>query len=237
MKQTFNTSVGTIEANIDRGSRTITIYRFDERGDTVGGAIENWDRVDVLDVLNRHIGVPLGEASRIARELREQDMSLGSLSERLAWERQEGGGEGSLEYAGIALRFVAVLLDAFIVLLPLALVVGVMTGGGYSESRDGYANAGIEIGGSAFLLLLVLAVGYYVVAEAATGMTLGKGMVGIRVVGEDGKPVTFGAALVRNLVRVVDAFFFYLVGFLFAALSPRQQRLGDRAAHTVVVRR
>ena len=62
-------------------------------------------------------------------------------------------------------------------------------------------------------------------------------MVGIRVVGEDGEHVTFGAALVRNLVRVVDSLFFYLVGFMFALTSKRGQRLGDRAARTIVVRR
>jgi uncharacterized RDD family membrane protein YckC len=72
---------------------------------------------------------------------------------------------------------------------------------------------------------------------AATGATLGKRMVGIRVVGEDGEHVTIGAAIVRNLLRLVDALFFYLVAFVFAVTSTRGQRLGDRAAHTVVVRR
>jgi len=75
------------------------------------------------------------------------------------------------------------------------------------------------------------------VCEAATGATLGKRLVGIRVVGEDGEHVTFGAAVVRNLVRLVDALFFYLVGFVSALLSARGQRLGDRAARTIVVRR
>ena len=64
-----------------------------------------------------------------------------------------------------------------------------------------------------------------------------KRMVGIRVVGEDGEHVTFGAAVVRNLLRAIDALFFYLIGFLFAVTSTRGQRLGDRAAHTIVVRR
>ena len=54
-------------------------------------------------------------------------------------------------------------------------------------------------------MLLALGLGYYIVCEAATGATLGKRMVGIRVVGEDGDHVTFGAAVVRNLVRLVDA--------------------------------
>jgi uncharacterized RDD family membrane protein YckC len=112
-----------------------------------------------------------------------------------------------------------------------------ITGGGYAESGDGYANAGVNVGGNALLLMLALVLGYYVVCEAATGMTLGKRMVGIRVLGEGGEHVTFVAAVDRNLLRVVDALFFYLVGFLFAVTSFRGQRLGDRAAHTMVVRR
>ena len=41
----------------------------------------------------------------------------------------------------------------------------------------------------------------------------------------------------RNILRVVDGLFFYLVGAIFALTSSRGQRLGDRAAHTLVVRR
>jgi uncharacterized RDD family membrane protein YckC len=62
-------------------------------------------------------------------------------------------------------------------------------------------------------------------------------MAGIHVVGEDGGHLTFEASLVRNLLRLVDCLFFYLVGAIFALTSPHGQRLGDRAAHTLVVRR
>jgi len=236
MKQVFNTSVGTIEVLVDRESRTISIYRFDDQNRPAAAAIESWDHVDLLEVLNRQAGVPLTEANRIATTLREQHMSLGSLSDRLEQSERGRSGWSSLENAGIALRFVAVLLDAVIVFFPLGIVVGLMTGGGYAERGAGYANAGINVGGSAFLLLLALGLGYYIVCEAATGATLGKRMVGIRVVGEDGEHATFGAAVVRNLLRLVDALFFYLVGAVFALTSTRGQRLGDRAAHTIVVR-
>ena len=131
----------------------------------------------------------------------------------------------------------AVLLDALIVFVPLGIFVGLMAGDGYAERQNGYANAGIVFSGKTFLLLVSLGVAYYVVCEAATGATLGKRMVGIRVVGEDGERLTFGAALVRNLIRIVDSLFFYFVGFMFALTSKRGQRLGDRAAHTIVVRR
>ena len=142
-----------------------------------------------------------------------------------------------MDNAGVSRRFVAILLDAVIVLFPTAIVVGLLSGGGYSETGEGYANAGIRVDGNASWLLLALALGYYVVCEAMTGATLGKRMVGIRVVGEDGAHLTLGAAVVRNALRLVDGLFLYLVGAIFALTSPRGQRLGDRAAHTVVVRR
>jgi uncharacterized RDD family membrane protein YckC len=237
MKDVFNTSVGTVEVSLDRDSRTISIYRFDDEGRTIAAAIESWDHVDLRDVLNRRIGVPLTEASRIASTLREQRAALGSLAERLEFSRRERGEWNEPQNAGIALRFVAVLLDSVIVLLPLVIIVGLLAGGGYAESGDGYANAGVNVDGKTSLLMLALALGYYVACEAATGMTLGKRMVGIRVVAEDGQHVTFAAAVVRNLLRLIDALFFYLVAFLFAVTSFRGQRLGDRAAHTIVVRR
>jgi uncharacterized RDD family membrane protein YckC len=237
MKQVFNTSVGTIEVLVDRQSRTISIYRFDEQHRAVAAAIESWDQIDLLDVLNRQARVPLTEANRIAAALRERHMSLGSFADRIEHGRVERAGWSSLENAGIPLRFVAVLLDAVIVFFPLSIVIALMSGGGYAERGPGYANAGVDVGGNVFWLLLALGVGYYVVCEAAAGATLGKRMVGIRVVGEDGEHVTFGAAVVRNLLRIVDALFFYLVGFLFALTSTRGQRLGDRVAHTLVVRR
>src|SRR4051795_4823970 len=191
MRQVFNTSVGTVEVMVDRESRMVSIYRFDDQHRAVAAAMESWDHVDMLDVLNRQAGVPLTEANRIAAAVREQNMSLGSLADRLAPAKRERGWS-SLENAGIPLRFVAVVLDALIVLAPLFVVVGLMSGGGYRREFNGQTNVGIDLSGSAFLLLLALGLGYYIVCEAATGATLGKRMVGIRVVGEDGERVTFG---------------------------------------------
>jgi uncharacterized RDD family membrane protein YckC len=236
MKQVFNTSVGKIEVSVDHNSRTLSVYRFGDQGEVVAGAIESWDHVDLLDLFSRHLGLPWSEAGRVVSEVREHNLALESLGGRLERARRERNEARPLETAGIPLRFVAVLLDTIIVFVPLAIVVGLLTGGGYSEHGPGYSNVGIDVGGGAFLLLLALGIGYYVACEAFTGMTVGKGMVGIRVMGEDGEHVTFGAAVLRNLLRLVDAFFFYLVAFVFAVQSPLRQRLGDRVAHTVVVR-
>jgi uncharacterized RDD family membrane protein YckC len=95
----------------------------------------------------------------------------------------------------------------------------------------------VIVGENAFWALLALGLGYYIVCEALVGMTVGKRLVGIRVVAEDGEHAGLGPAVIRNLLRLVDGLFFYLVGAVFALTSPRGQRLGDRAAGTLVVRR
>lgn len=236
MRQVFNTSVGTIEVVVDRDSDTISIYRFDAEHRAVAAAMESWSHVDLVGVLNSQAGVPLYEANTIAAELRARHSTTPSFAARVEESTRERGWS-SLENAGIPLRFVAVLLDAVLFFFPLGLVFGVLSGGGYDEHAGGQRNVGVELSGSAWLFLLAIGLGYYVFFEAATGATLGKRIVGIRVVGEEGDPVTFGAAVVRNLLRVVDGLFCYLVGAIFALVSDRGQRLGDRAARTVVVRR
>jgi uncharacterized RDD family membrane protein YckC len=239
MKKVFETSVGTVEVRIDHDSRTIGVYRFDDQHRATAAAIETWDDVELVDVFSRQIGVPLQEAYRIADAVRDE-LSARSLSERLndpITEHERVSMRARLEKAGILLRFVAVVLDAVIVLFPLSIVIGLMNGGGYVERGDGYANAGVDVTGMAAWLLLMVGLAYYILGEALTGATLGKRMVRIRVVDEHGEHPRLRAAVVRNILRPVDAFCFYLVGAVFALTSPLGQRLGDRAAHTVVVRR
>jgi uncharacterized RDD family membrane protein YckC len=77
----------------------------------------------------------------------------------------------------------------------------------------------------------------YIVAEARFGATLGKLAVGLRVTLEDGSRLDWRASLIRNLLRIVDGFAFYLVGAVLVWTSPRRQRLGDRVAATLVVQR
>jgi uncharacterized RDD family membrane protein YckC len=69
------------------------------------------------------------------------------------------------------------------------------------------------------------------------GQTIGKRVVGLRTLQEDGLPITFLQAVVRNLVRIVDLLpLAYLVGATGALLDRHGRRLGDLAAGTIVVR-
>jgi uncharacterized RDD family membrane protein YckC len=240
MKESFSTSVGRVEVLFDEQSRTVSAYRFNVEGRPAAAAIEGWDYTDLADLLTRQTGVPAWEANDIASAVkaRVETGDRAPFEDEPQWGRRRARErKGSMENAGVALRFVAVLLDAVIVFFPAGIIIGLLSGGGYTETGKGYANTGIDVGGRAAWLFLAFGLGYYVFYEAVTGATLGKRMVGIHVIGEDGEHLTFGASLVRNLLRLVDCLFFYLVGGIFALTSPRGQRLGDRAAHTLVVRR
>ena len=69
------------------------------------------------------------------------------------------------------------------------------------------------------------------------GKTIGKHVVGIRVMDERGLRLQPSQVLIRNLVRFVDALpMYYAVGGAVCLFSKRSQRLGDLAAGTVVVR-
>ena len=87
---------------------------------------------------------------------------------------------------------------------------------------------------AAFALLF----GYHLAFElAAAGRTPGKRWSSLRVVCDDGSPVTFRASALRNLVRLVDFLpGLYLVGTIAIFATRHNQRLGDLAAGTIVVR-
>lgn len=136
-----------------------------------------------------------------------------------------------MEYAGVALRFVAVLIDG-ILLIVLLLVLALVFGQGYSTNENGTHAVGVTADGW-WPLFVVLA--YYVGSETLAGQTVGKRAVGLRVVDVSGEPIGLGQALVRNVLRVVDAFLFYLVAAISVWSSAERQRIGDRVANTVVV--
>ena len=98
---------------------------------------------------------------------------------------------------------------------------------------------GSGVSTAVFLVLSFLVFfGYDVLFEVlANGRTPGKRLSGLRVVRSGGQPVGFVASSVRNLLRLVDGpLTGYLGGIVAIVVSKRNQRLGDMAADTLVVR-
>ncbi len=106
---------------------------------------------------------------------------------------------------------------------------------GSSSAQGGQVNASLS--GLPFLIYLMLMLAYYIVMEGYLGQTVGKMLLGIKVVREDdGEVPDIKTAAIRTVLRIIDGFFFYLVAFISVLASGKNQRLGDMVAHTLVVR-
>lgn len=137
--------------------------------------------------------------------------------------------------AGLGRRAVAQILD-----VAVSFVAFWAVGYGVASTTGGVTETGFSLQGLPALVTFVgttVVVGtYFVGLEARYGQTVGKRLAQIRVVDESGGTIDGSAALVRNVLRLVDGLFFYLVGAVLVVLSDDEQRLGDRIAETVVVR-
>ncbi|WP_312325991.1 RDD family protein [Stenotrophomonas sp.] len=94
-----------------------------------------------------------------------------------------------------------------------------------------------EFGQGLYLgLMFLLMWAYTIVQEALWGRTVGKRVLGLRVVAQDGAPIGWMAAITRNLLRTVDMLpFAYALGLLSSLFDRNGRRLGDLVAGTVVV--
>ncbi|MBX3287638.1 MAG: RDD family protein [Actinobacteria bacterium] len=140
------------------------------------------------------------------------------------------GAEGidlDLVLAGVGSRGAAVIVDLLLQALALLVVAAAAGAAGRLSSA--------VVAVAAFVVVFA----YPTVAEAfAGGRTVGKALLGIAVVADDGTPVTFLSAAIRNVLRFVDSLpGVYLVGIVAVVATSRNQRVGDLAAGTLVVHR
>ena len=130
--------------------------------------------------------------------------------------------------AGIGSRFSSALVDTTIqIVIVIALTIVVRAVG-----LGGYGDAALALG--TFLVVF----GYDVLFEVlASGRTPGKRMNGLRVVRSRGQPVDVMASVIRNTLRIIDFLpVAYLIGIVSILSTSKNQRLGDLAAGTLVVR-
>jgi uncharacterized RDD family membrane protein YckC len=154
-------------------------------------------------------------------------MSLG-VQETLRISTPEGVSL-ELPLAGLGSRFVAVLVDFLLQGLAFSAVIVTLVVAG-----AGAYSIWAIVAVSFFALLFVYPVAFEL---GAGGRTPGKRWSNLRVVCDDGSPVTFRASALRNVLRLVDILpAAYLVGTVAIFATRNNQRLGDVAAGTLVVR-
>ncbi len=142
-----------------------------------------------------------------------------------------------LVLAGVGTRIVAAIIDTaaigtimFVVAVGAAFLAPLFDG---NLEEGGFVLFAVVI---AFLTTIPLA--YYVLFETLDGgRSIGKRAFQLRVVHANGLPVGFTGSLVRNLLRLVDLLpAAYLIGLVAVVASRANQRVGDLAAGTLVVR-
>jgi uncharacterized RDD family membrane protein YckC len=129
-------------------------------------------------------------------------------------------------------RVLATLADGIVLGLAFALMSMLF---GSSSAQGGQVSGSLE--GFSALVYFVLVFAYYILMEGYLGQTVGKMLLGIKVVREDnGEVPGVGGAAIRTVLRLIDGLFFYLVAFISVLASGKHQRRGDMVAHTLVVR-
>ena len=132
-----------------------------------------------------------------------------------------------LQLAGLGSRFIAVSVDLVLEVIIIAVIGFIM------DSVVGGAVAAAVTAVSAFSVLYFYNVLFEVLGG---GRTPGKRLSHLRVLRDDGTPVDLPASAIRNLLRLVDLLFAGLPALFSILLTKRNQRLGDIAAGTLVIR-
>ena len=129
-------------------------------------------------------------------------------------------------------RIVAGILDLFIVSILSWFFI-------YMASKL-FGKFNVDQMGQIFLMLmpLVIMIMYHTLSEyLANGQSVGKKVLGIRMVRVDGQRAGMREAILRSIVLILDLVLSSgVLGILMISISRRQQRLGDMAANTVVIK-
>ena len=141
--------------------------------------------------------------------------------------------------ASIGNRFLACAFDHALQTLAIVLLYII-----FISIANSFSLSGMEGAPKWAIVLLIITAfliwtSYFVIFEWLwNGQTPGKGCLKLRVIREDGRPITFMEALIRNLLRIFDIqpLPFYSIGLICVFVSLRDQRVGDMVAGSVVVR-
>ena len=159
--------------------------------------------------------------------------------------------------AGPSVRMLAYCIDLVLVLIAqISLFIGLMAAGPLTgwigdlfrqvvaDAASGDPTSVQRSSAMLFLIAIFLVLqlvtewSYFICVEFVTGgRSLGKAIMRLRVLRDDGLPITLRDCGVRNLLRAVDMLpSAYLLGLIAMLASPYGKRLGDLAAGTVVIR-
>jgi uncharacterized RDD family membrane protein YckC len=132
---------------------------------------------------------------------------------------------GGRQFAGFGVRLVAYLIDVaifFAAYIVFAVIAGVTRSSGVALFL--------------YLILVVASIGYFLYCwTQRNGQTIGHQVMHLRVVKNDGSPITMGTAVIRYIGYIVNSIICGLpIGFIWAAFDAQKQGWHDKIAGTYV---
>lgn len=126
-------------------------------------------------------------------------------------------------YAGFWIRFLAVILDG-LVLLPIVILLDIVIFGTVNTSN---------IGASA--LQVVIQWTYYIAFTHYNQATVGKRLLGLYVVSEDGTHLSLGRIIFRETIGKIISIIILGIGYMMAGFTGKKQALHDKMVGSIVV--
>ncbi|ERI05311.1 RDD family protein [Aneurinibacillus aneurinilyticus] len=123
-------------------------------------------------------------------------------------------------YAGFWIRFVAAFIDG-ILLMAVLYLLGLSSKAPFS---------------SEWFIQNILGLLYYIVLTGVWGQTLGKMIIGVKVVRTDGSTAGWGTVILRETIGKIISGIVLLIGYIWAGFDKRKQSWHDKMADTIVVK-
>jgi len=147
------------------------------------------------------------------------------------------------EYAGFWIRLLAAIIDGFILGI-IGFIIMAIFGGLFGTAmvtapeEPSVVTTSFLAGifGTMQLLLWAIDIAYFVGLTGTYGATLGKMVLGLRVVGTNGQKISFGKAALREIIGKWISAIVFCLGYLWVAFDEKKQGWHDKIAGTYVVK-
>jgi uncharacterized RDD family membrane protein YckC len=140
-------------------------------------------------------------------------------------------GEYALEYAGFWLRLGSAVID-YVVLFLIILFVYILFNPNHSISTSSMPIIRVV---AVSIIGFVIAAAYFIAFWAWRGQTLGKMVMGIKIIRSKSNPVDRSHSIQR-FVGYILCFLTIFIGFIWIAFDSHKQGLHDKIADTCVVK-
>ena len=136
-----------------------------------------------------------------------------------------------MRYAGFWRRWGAVFIDG-LVMIPITIPANLGFQFSFAKASEGPEFVALAI--VLYLLMLVTPAIYMIWMHGKYGATVGKKVMGIKVVMSDGNPISYGRAIGRYFAYLLSGLILY-VGYIMAGFDSEKRALHDHMCNTRVI--